>query len=216
MTPNQFVTSLAGLTFPNAFNPYSARCEQCDRSDAPSRRRAALLAILNAAAHCEVDSLWIGRDLGYRGGRRTGLALTDDMHVQAHLDRWRAKGARPTKGQPIAERTAAYIWQVLDQIDTPVFLWNVFPLHPHEADDPFTNRSHNAVERREGEAVLAALIDLLRPNRIIAIGNDAAKSAKRIAADAQCITVRHPSYGGQSQFLKQIADAYELINSRLF
>jgi len=27
------------------------------------------------------NTIWMGRDLGYRGGRRTGLALTDEAHL---------------------------------------------------------------------------------------------------------------------------------------
>ena len=68
------------------------------------------------------NSIWIARDLGYRGGRRTGLALTDDVHISAHAKRWDVSVERPTKGAPIAERTAAVIATVLQEIDAPVFL----------------------------------------------------------------------------------------------
>ena len=87
----------------------------------------------------------------------------------------------------------------------------MFPLHPHEADDPFTNRQHNARERRAGEDLLQALIVLLRPARIIAIGNDAAAAAKRVVNIVPVVCVRHPSYGGQTQFLRQIAELYDPV-----
>ena len=45
------------------------------------------------------------------------------------------------------ERTANVIWRMLMRIDEPIFLWNVFPLHPHEPDDPMSNRRHTAKER---------------------------------------------------------------------
>lgn len=208
MNSLDFVRDLAGLAFANAFNPYSCRCEVWDRADAPQRRKKTLLSILQAAESAEVDSIWVGRDLGYRGGRRTGLALTDDLHISAHADRWETRSSRPTKGEPVAERTAAYVWQLLDEIDLPVFLWNVFPLHPHEPGDPFTNRAHNSAERRAGEEVLDALIMLLQPRRIVAIGNDAHKSICRLSVDAACLTVRHPSYGGQKEFQRQVRAIY--------
>ncbi len=47
------------------------------------------------------------------------------------------------------------------------------------------------------------------PARIIAIGNDAAVSANRVAATLPLFCVRHPSYGGQTQFLRQITDLYD-------
>ena len=31
--------------------------------------------------------------------------------------------------------------------EKPVMLWNVFPFHPHEADDPMSNRCHTRSER---------------------------------------------------------------------
>lgn len=209
MTPAEFVTTLCALSFPNTFNPYSSRCPVYDRADAPARRMAALTRMLTAAVDCEVDSIWVGRDLGHRGGRRTGLALTDDLHIAAHAERWSIKADRPTKGSPVAERTAAIIWQVLSQIEVPIFLWNVFPLHPHDPDEPFTNRTHNSKERAAGEDMLAELIRLLSPRRVAAVGNDAAKSLHRIAPDKECLVFRHPSYGGQNVFLRQVRQTYQ-------
>lgn len=210
MKPDDFVNALCTLKFAHTFNPYADRCPVHDAPKAPEIRALVLQTILNAAVKVEIDAIWIGRDLGYRGGRRTGLALTDDVHIQAHAARWGISAERPTKGQAVAERTAAVIWEVLARIETPVFLWNVFPLHPHEFNDPFTNRSHNPQERRAGEQLLLQLIRLLQPRRLIAIGNDAAHAASRIPGIHEIVQVRHPSYGGQTQFLRQMHELYGL------
>ena len=170
MTPARFVKELTDLNFENTFNPYFDRCVVHDLDDAPRCRSKALQSVLEAATEREIDSLWIGRDLGYRGGRRTGLALTDDVHVQTHAERWNLSIERSTTGDAIAEQTAAVVWRVLSQIKAPVFLWNVFPLHPHEPGNPFSNRSHNARERRAGEEFLSQLISLLRPRLLVAVG----------------------------------------------
>lgn len=214
MRPSEFVTALSELEFEHAFNPYADRCRIHDSPGAPKARAKMLLAILEAAVEVEIDAIWIGRDLGYRGGRRTGLALTDDVHMEVHAARWGLSVERPTKGQAVAERTAAVIWGVLSQIEAPVFLWNVFPLHPHESDDPFTNRSHNSHERRAGEELLGQLIRLLKPRRLVAIGNDAAYAAQRLIEARDVIQVRHPSYGGQTQFVRQMCGLYGLATGK--
>lgn len=206
----RFMSDLEGLQFDNTFNPYRDRCEFHDRADAPAVRRKALHRILDAAAQSDIDSLWIGRDLGYRGGRRTGLAFTDDRYLAAHGERWRMSTPPATIGPEIHERTAAVVWNVLNRICSGIFLWNVFPLHPHLIEQPFTNRAHNAAECEIGIEVLSELVGLLRPGRLVCIGADAAKAASGFSPMLAVHPVRHPSYGGYRQFLSQMMDLYDL------
>ncbi|MCY4258678.1 MAG: uracil-DNA glycosylase, partial [Rhodobacteraceae bacterium] len=130
MRSTDIVNLVGNLTFENAFNPYSDRCRVHDTPDAPGIRRQFLREILRQAHRVDVDAIWVGRDLGYRGGRRTGLALTDDIHFSDHLERWGLEPENLTTGEPVPERTAGVIWDVLHHVRAPVFLWNVFPLHP--------------------------------------------------------------------------------------
>lgn len=213
MSVDKIINSLSSLHFDNCFNPYVDCCPVNDHKDSPLERRRILLHILRAASLRSDLSFWIGRDLGYRGGRRTGMALTDDINFYAHGKRWNLDLVRPTHGTLCAERTASVIWDQLSQIDqakSPVFLWNVFPLHPYEEGSPFTNRPHNAYERRAGEQILLDLISFLKPTRLIAIGNDAFASVRRIAENVPIVHVRHPSYGGQADFTRSIRDLYNL------
>jgi hypothetical protein len=197
MTPQSFVTALQSVKLGNVFNLYADRCALYDVSNAPARRAQSLLCLLTVAADTEIEDLWIGRDLGYRGGRRTGLALTDDIHLNMHRSRWNVQVQRAKMGEMVAERTAAVVWKMLDEVSAAVFLWNVFPFHPHLPNEPFSNRAHRSCERAVGEEILSELIAMLRPRRLIAIGNDAARSASNFVADAEVVQVRHPSYGGQ-------------------
>lgn len=209
MSPAHFISALQQLEFDHVFNPYTDRCPVHDREDAPERRSVNLLSVLEAAAGRSVDALWIGRDYSYRGGRRTGLAFTDDEHLDEHALRWGLSLQCPTRGAVVGERSARVVWNILSRIKTTVFLWNVFPFHPHQPGDPFSNRSHVAVERRSGQYLLGQLVRMLEPSAIIAIGNDAELAARRLAGPAKVVKVRHPSYGGQAEFLAGMEAYYE-------
>lgn len=200
MTPESFIAKLAATHFPSVFNPWSDRCAVHDRSDAAARRRDNLRRVLEAAVEARVETMWIARDLGYRGGRRTGVPLTDEVHLdQAGILLGGVALARATQGPIVAERTAAVIWRVLEQIQQPVVLWNIFPFHPHEAADPFSNRCHTRGEREATWPLLQALIAMIRPRQIVAIGRDAYLALGDLATPTTA--VRHPSYGGQREFI---------------
>ncbi|QNP50001.1 uracil-DNA glycosylase [Diaphorobacter aerolatus] len=204
MTPTTFVRALAVVHLPNVFNPYADTCDVYDQDNAPAVRRRNLRTLLTAAERLGIDTIWMGRDLGYRGGRRTGLALTDERHLPAMSHIYPGtQSSRTTVGPEVAERTAAEIWAVLSLLDKPPLLWNVFPLHPHEAGDPFTNRKFTSKELREVDELNASLIRWLGIRRIVSIGQDAASYAAKFGVEVQ--SVRHPSYGGVREFREGIS-----------
>lgn len=220
MNSNQILDALEQFQFENTFNPWFESCSVYDSEGAPELRRHYLFEMLERAAATELDALWVGRDLGYRGGRRTGLALTDDIHFFDHLNRWEIESPRPTSGEPVAEKTASVIWQILLRVQVPVFLWNVFPLHPYCDGDQFSNRTHNAHERKAGVELLTTILEFLKPKRIIAIGNDAYNALSTMTPEENLRKVRHPSYGGQNEFLRAMetlyADSISTVQKNLF
>ncbi len=209
MSITSFVRELSEYSRESVFNPYADVCSDHDRIDAPAVRRRNLRLMLEAALSMQVDAIWVARDLGYRGGRRTGLALTDEAHLSAVETLLQLNGLRKaTKGAIVAERTATVVWGMLARVGRPVMLWNVFPFHPHASNDPMTNRSHTRGEREETLPFLLALIDILRPSKLVAIGRDSAEALDDIGLPVVC--VRHPSYGGQADFVAQLECAYGL------
>lgn len=135
------------------------------------------------------------------------MPLTDEVHLDLV---GRLFGGielkRATRGPVVAERTAAVVWRVLSRIRQPVVLWNVFPFHPHEHNDPFSNRCHTAAERQLTLPLLQDLITMFEPQRLVAIGRDAQMALRDL--DVPATTVRHPSYGGQGEFIAALYDLY--------
>ncbi len=207
MTPQKFVKAVAGTSLPTTFNPWRDTCELHDRADAAARRRDNLERMLEAAIDVRIETMWIARDLGYRGGRRTGVPLTDEVHLgSAGALLGGIELERATEGPVVAERTAAIIWRVLARVGQPVMLWNVFPFHPHEAGSQLSNRCHTRAERVATWPLLQALVEMLRPRQIVAIGRDAQLALGELGVPTT--GVRHPSYGGQREFMEGIYSLY--------
>lgn len=205
----QFLRKLASVRLPGVFNPYSQRCPIHDTPDAPQIRLANLRIFLSAVAESGIDEIWMARDLGYRGGRRTGVALTDEVHLGL-LNKLCSTNAlrRATIGEVVSERTATVVWDVILEVGRTPFLWNAFPFHPFEPADPMSNRSHTRRELDQVWGINEMLFELLQPRRFVAIGNDAANALAR--QGVPCEYVRHPSYGGQSDFKAGIRRLYGL------
>jgi len=198
--------SLKKCGFPSVFNPYTDRCETWDVQAAPKIRERNLLLFMEAMEG-NVGSIWFGRDLGYLGGRRTGLALTDEAHLEDVQKVFGASGLRmATSGPVVAERTATTTWKVLHQLARPPFLWNIFPFHPYAGGDHQTNRCHTRKERLACTHLLNMLMEWAPSSRLIAIGNDAALGLRE--AGLKCTLVRHPSYGGTAEFLSGMREIY--------
>src|SRR3954447_23647692 len=200
-----FVDQLASLKFDNVFNPYADTCPDHDSENSPEIRRNNLSVLIEAALAIGVENMWFGRDLGYRGGRRTGLALTDEAHL--HLLRLAFRDApvrQATATRPMAERTAQEIGKMVRQLPNPPFLWNIFPFHPHEPDNPMSNRCHTAREARLCEDILSTLLARFKPRRVVALGKDAQRALDRLGWESTY--VRHPSHGGQAEFIAGIRD----------
>lgn len=206
-TPKQFAAALSEMVLPSVFNPYRDVCPLHDRADAARVRKRNLILCLESAIETKVDTIWIARDLGYRGGRRTGVPLTDEVHLAAAGTLFGGVSLhRATRGPVVAERTAAVVWNLLRMIGEPAVLWNVFPLHPHEENDSFSNRCHTRTEREATWPLLESLVAMIRPRRIIAIGKDAGAALAEMSIPVNM--VRHPSYGGQAEFISGICDLY--------
>ena len=201
--------SLKAFHLPSVFNPYADVCPLHDCGNAPLIRRRNLEVFLDHLSQAHCDAVWFGRDFGYRGGRRTGIALTDELRISSLNSRIGGFGIqRATFGDVVAERTATEAWKVLSNLDSMPFLWNIFPMHPHENENPMTNRNHSRQEFSAIWHINIELLNLLNPTRVVAIGGDAHKML--LAMGIESNYVRHPSYGGQADFLSGMGNLYKI------
>ncbi|NWE51209.1 uracil-DNA glycosylase [Brevundimonas sp. P7753] len=203
-----FVGALAEVQLPNVFNPYADVCPSHDLPGAPTVRRNNLAKVLDRQLVMGTDTIWVGRDLGYRGARRTGLALTDERHLPEMASALGVDGIEKSTATSLDERTASITWGVLRRLPSVPVLWNAFPLHPHGPGDQQSNRQHTLKERAAALWSLEALVMKFQPRDIVAIGNDA--SIALTAMGLSHTKVRHPSYGGQAQFIDQMEQLYEI------
>lgn len=198
-----FVDDLATYEADRVFNPWAMNCEAVDVHESFNVRRENLRTVLYACSDVKEIDVWIGRDLGWRGGRRTGVALVDESSLDDYAHSIEVVGLRKaTAGPVMRERTATEIHLARARVARKLFFWNVFPFHPHEAGRPQSNRMHTRREREAGLAFLMTVLTLLPVGRIVSIGNDATNALQAI--EVACCPVRHPSYGGQREFHRQV------------
>ncbi|HVT64518.1 MAG TPA: hypothetical protein VHD81_05150 [Mycobacteriales bacterium] len=135
---DSLVSELAQLpALPNTFNPYREVCPTYDVPDASAIRRENVRALLARAASLDGIDLWIGREPGYLGARRTGVALTDETHLAGYADLMGVSLRRATHTDAKRrEISASGIGRALATVGQPVFLWNICPLHTHQARQP--------------------------------------------------------------------------------
>lgn len=204
---DELLVYLLSFRSDQAFNPWNQNCPLADGPGSYQVRKRNLKDVLTACIATENVDIWIGRDLGWRGGRRTGVPFVDELTLASYAQSIEIpRLTKATVGPPMKERTATEIHLARSRVSTKIFFWNVFPFHPHELDNPCTNRMHSRSERNFGLEALEMIISLLPVERLVAIGNDAYSAVNHLGQ--RCLHVRHPSYGGQRDFQAQIDSHY--------
>jgi hypothetical protein len=202
---DDLIETIKATRFENVFNPYVHNCNVHDHKKSCQIREENLRIYLNRQLKLEPEIIWLGRDLGYRGGRRTGIPLTDEMHL-AILNQTLGtdKIAKATATELVKEMTAREIWKLASHFSLPPFLWNVFPFHPYEHDNAMSNRSHSKTEFQSSQKILETILDIFDFKYYFALGRDAYAVLDEMGLKP--VYVRHPSHGGQREFSKTIIE----------
>lgn len=106
------------------------------------------------------------------------------------------------------EPTDTIVWNsILENSLDPykVLLWNIFPFHPHKANEPMSNRTPTQTELDAGWAYTKALLALNGEAKIFAVGQKAATTLAHYGVEA--VALRHPANGGANLYKEQFKAA---------
>ncbi|MBN1589997.1 MAG: uracil-DNA glycosylase [Pirellulales bacterium] len=152
--------------------------------------------------------LLIGEAPGYKGCALTGIPFTSQNVLTSSSHPFIVK-LRPSLAVTgtTSEATATIVWSYLEGCHAVPAMWNVFPFHPHRKHCRESNRTPTKVETDCGKPFLQRVLDILCPDSVIAVGGTAAKTLARLFPTMKFVTVRHPSYGGKTEFMSGLKKA---------
>ncbi|PQJ16111.1 uracil-DNA glycosylase [Aureicoccus marinus] len=190
----------------DSFMRYLARCKAPEnsrhlyagRSRAVQVRKHNLRQYLCQFAKSSPEVLLVGEAPGYRGCGTTGIPFTSERLLEEHSFFKQGDYQFNSKGVPHSESSATIVWEVISSLNTLPLLWNSYPFHPHQVNDPMSNRAPNEEELALGKRVLVRLMKTYSPQGVIAIGKKAEKQLRAMNLDFEA--VRHPSFGGKTDF----------------
>jgi len=213
---DKFINSLKRKKTSSVFNPWFERDPTNDALiTAPQLRLDNLNRYLPERQNAEY--LLLAEALGYQGGHFTGIPMTSERIIlgnksdvgilPVHICKDELHRTSNMRIHPdgFNEPTATIVWQKLinEGLDTRNFVfWNAFPWHPYKGDKGLlTNRTPGNSEMQEGLSVLNNLLEAFNFKTIIALGNKAHDTLKKLGIKTE--KVRHPAMGGAELFRKQ-------------
>ena len=191
----------------SVFNPYFEIHWAHDRWWSPEIRFANLMNYLCVAKN--FNTILVGEAPGYLGCRRTGIPFTDEFTLNRASNIYKATFHKATNTQKQKEMSAKYIWDTFSKLKEPPFMWNIFPLHPYKSDNPLSNRKPNKKDFQLAQEVIDYFFDYFKFDKYYAIGRVAETKLKQMGFDP--IYIRHPSYGGSTEFKSKMFSEFGVI-----
>lgn len=162
--------------------------------------------------------LLVGEAMGYQGGHFSGIAMTSERILLGHLLN---KGVKPedvfisiepsrtskveVRKDGFTEPTASIVWGHLLGLGIDPYsftIWNALPWHPYNPEKGYlSNRTPRDEELAAGHKHLHKIIEILQPEKIVAIGEKSAIQLNNLGFNYS--KVRHPANGGATKFRDQ-------------
>lgn len=196
-----FVTALAAVPVAaDSFNQYAPP----DPNNAI--RRHNLTRYLTQMLALRPPALLLMEAPGYRGCRLTGIPVTSRvMLTGAHPMGWfgvangyqlpEDAGFEDVRG----EQTSTIVWTTLAQLNVTPLIWSSYPFHPHQPDNPRSNRPPRKAEVALGRQFVGQIAALFTPQIVVAVGNVAVATLSELGIAHH--KVRHPAQGGKNDFV---------------
>ncbi len=184
---------------PGLFNPWADHCPHDAEGNGPTAKLERLAAHLD----CDPEIILAGEAPGYQGCRYSGIAFTSERLLgEGAIPRIAALPPRlSTRRLPFSEPSATIVWRTLYRLGIAerTILWNALQLHPHRADELWSNRTPSAEEIALGEPALRILIEAFPQAKVVAVGKKAEGLLSEMGVKVSG-AVRHPANGGASEF----------------
>lgn len=155
--------------------------------------------------------LLIGEAPGYKGCRLTGIPFSSCNLIENSQHKlFKDLRENIVLQEHVSENTAAMVWEQLDDKNVIPIFWNAFPFHPFNKGKQSSNRAPNSKEVEEGQWYIKELIKIFEPRTIGAIGRKGELALQKLELKTETKYIRHPSYGGKSDFIKHINNVMRL------
>lgn len=178
------------------FNPYGSRVDGIDAPAAVEIRRDNFRRYL--ACYTSMPRLFLLAEApGPWGCRFSGVPLVSESQL-VDPDFPIDGQASSVNETPHSEYTANIYWRVLRPWFPDFFTWNTVPFHPYKSGNLLSIRNPGNREVRPFVEVARAIIDIIQPEKVLAIGRKAEYALG--LAGVPCSYIRHPSQGGARKF----------------
>lgn len=206
----EFLTLLRNVKRDKLFNPYYDVCPFHDNGV-----KSYTIRSMNLHKYFKIldktDTLLIGEAAGYLGCRRTGIAFTDELSFDLVKLIWNVDLIRATKSGKSRELSASVVWNVLNKLENPPFLWNIIPMHPNSGNSALDNRTPTNNDYKAVKKVTEYFLERNDFERIFTIGRISEKILGNLGFDVKYI--RHPSHGGANLFSKAMFTNFKRLTS---
>lgn len=187
------------------FNPWADSCPHDAAGNGPQQKLERLAAHLD----CDAQFILVGEAPGYQGCRYSGIAFTSERLLgEGAIPRIPALGHRlSTRKLPFSEPSATIVWKTLYRLGIAerTILWNAMQLHPHRADNLWSNRTPQPAEIALGAPAMRMLKEAFPNARIVAVGKKAEGLLHEMGIETAG-AVRHPANGGATEFAKGLQE----------